>query len=421
MRLCDKLWRGGGLQRGAALALIVLASGRLLAETHGTVLIGSITGLPGSAVSLPLTVSLDPGVSIDTLGITVVVSPVAGAPALTTGKLSFTPAPGISSPSLSSADAADIVLAWLGNLASTGSSPAISGIARLGVISATIPTGAINGHSYLLQIAKVEADISGSGGAPARVPLAAIPAAIGPISTSLPLPPVIQSGGIVNGASFSAKVGLSPGSIASLFGLNLAPAALSGSAAPPATVLGDTQLLFNGIPAPLFYVSPDQINFQMPVEVSGTGVSARVVCKGMSSLAVSAPVAPVTPGIFTQAAGGVGPGAVLNQDYSLNSAQNPAAAGSGIMIYATGLGPTNPPVATGQSGGTSPPSVTVETPAVLINGAPAQVLYSGLAPGYPGEYQVNAVIPADTPAGAAVSLQIRIGAQSSNTVTIAVR
>jgi uncharacterized protein (TIGR03437 family) len=146
-----------------------------------------------------------------------------------------------------------------------------------------------------------------------------------------------------------------------------------------------------------------------------------VIFNGVSSLTTAVPVAPVTPGIFTSSGNGAGQGAVLNQDFSVNATRNPAAAGSAVMIYATGLGPTSPSFVTGQPGGTSPPNNTTETPVVSINGAPALVLFSGLAPGFAGEYQVNAIIPAGTPSGPAVSLQIQMGGRRSNTVTVAVQ
>jgi uncharacterized protein (TIGR03437 family) len=370
---------------------------------------------------MPLTLVLNNGVSVDTLGITVVLVPAGSAPASVTGKLSFAPATGISTPSLSTADAGDIVLAWLGNLSATDPKHAVSGTVSLGTLTATIPPAASNGQSYSVQITKLEGDRTSASGPMSPVPLTGVSSAIGPVSTALPLPPVIQPLGILNAASLVVNTPLSPGSISSLFGLNLAATAQRGTAIPPATLLAGTQLLFNGIPAPLFYVSPDQVNFQMPAEISGPTAQVTAVVNGTTSLAASLPVAPVSPGIFTLDNTGSGQGAVLNQDYSINSAQNPAPAGSAIMIYATGLGQTNPPFTTGQPGGTEPPNVTVNTPAVLINGSPAQLLFSGLAPGFPGEYQVNAVIPPGTPSGAAISLQIRIAGQNSNTATIAVR
>ena len=234
--------------------------------------------------------------------------------------------------------------------------------------------------------------------------------------------PVIGEGGIVNGASFSDEAAVSPGSIASLFGMNLAAGTETASGLPLPTMLAGTQVLVDDVPAPLFFVSPLQINFQVPFEATGSSVPMVVVSNGVRGPEVMVQVEPAAPGIFTAVPGGSGPGAILNEDFSPNSAENPAAAGSVVQIFATGLGATDPPLATGQTGASSPPlNVTVMVPVVMIGGAPAEVLFSGMAPGFVGLYQVNARVPAATPAGDEVPLEIEIGEGSSNTVTLAVR
>jgi uncharacterized protein (TIGR03437 family) len=120
-------------------------------------------------------------------------------------------------------------------------------------------------------------------------------------------------------------------------------------------------------------------------------------------------LAPAAPGIFTANQDGTGQGAVLNENFSANSAQNPEARGATIQIFATGLGATNPPVPSGQPGATTPPfNLTTETPVVLIGNVAAQVSFSAMAPGFVGLYQVNAVIPTGIAPGNAVSLQIRL-------------
>jgi adhesin/invasin len=230
---------------------------------------------------------------------------------------------------------------------------------------------------------------------------------------------VIGQNGIVDGAAFAST--LSGGGIASLFGMNLAASTSSAAAVPLPTILAATQVLVNGVPAPLFYVSPTQINFQMPPEPAGSNVSVVVTSGGINSLSATVSIAAAGPGIFTVNSNGQGQAAALNQDNSPNSSQNPAAAGSVIQIFATGLGATNPAIAAGQPGPSSPPlASTVSTPLVTINGNSAPVGFSGLAPGYVGLYQVNATVPAGTASGAA-SLQIQINGQSSNTVTVAIK
>ena len=259
--------------------------------------------------------------------------------------------------------------------------------------------------------------------------LRALDLKIPPRRTLAEAPPVIGESGIVNGASFSPEAVVSPGSMASLFGMNLAAATVAATWLPLPTMLAGTEVLVNDTPAPLFFVSPSQINFQMPFEVTGTTV--RTVRKVVASGGVRGPeamvpvmvkVAPAAPGIFTAVASGSGPGAVLNEDFSPNSAQNPAAVGSVVQIFATGLGATDPPLATGQPGASSPPfNLTAMVPVVAIGGASAEVLSSGMAPGFVGLYQVNARVPTGAPAGDEVLLEIKIGGSSSNTVTLAVR
>ncbi|MBI2816756.1 MAG: hypothetical protein HYX72_07435 [Acidobacteria bacterium] len=234
--------------------------------------------------------------------------------------------------------------------------------------------------------------------------------------------PVVVPNGVLNGASFSREAVISPGSLVSLFGTDLATTTASISTPGAPLTLGGTQVLINESPAPLLYVSPSQINFQLPPGTQGPIVQVVVVSNGVRGTAATATVASTAPGIFTSSPGGIGQGAVLNQDSSLNSPQNPAQAGSIVQIFATGLGATNPPAVSGQPAGISPLSETVVTPVVLIGGVQAEVTYSGLAPTTVGVYQINARIPAGMAAGSAVPLQVRVGSDvASNVVTLAVR
>jgi uncharacterized protein (TIGR03437 family) len=136
----------------------------------------------------------------------------------------------------------------------------------------------------------------------------------------------------------------------------------------------------------------------------------------------------VSPGIFTLTNSGVRPAVAVNVDGSvtqqpglipgLNS--RPGRAGEVIVIYANGLGPVDPPVADGAAS-LDALRRTVLTPTVLIGGVEAQVLFSGLAPQFPGVNQLNVVIPAGVQPGNAVPLQIRVaGITTSDQVTIAI-
>jgi len=183
-----------------------------------------------------------------------------------------------------------------------------------------------------------------------------------------------------------------------------------------------TQVTFDGVPAPLFFVSPGQLNIQVPFEVAGkTSTQVIVRLAGTPSAPVAVPVLPASPGLFTVNSSGRGAAVVLNQDGSLNSAANGAQGGSVIQLFATGLGPVAPPVATGTLAPSSAPlALSTEVPTVTLDGAPANVEFSGLSPGFVGLWQVNVRVPQGTRAGEA-PLQLRTSGQNANPVTVVVK
>ena len=189
------------------------------------------------------------------------------------------------------------------------------------------------------------------------------------------------------------------------------------------TSLGNVSVTFNGVPAPLTYVSANQVNAVVPYEVAGnTSVSVVVSFNGTASTATTATVAPTAPAIFTLTQNGSGQGAILNQDLTVNGATNAAAKGTVIALYGTGGGVLNPATATGSvtpSTGSTFPAITGVT--VTIGGVPAQVFYSGAAPGtVSGVIQVNALIPDNVPSGnQAVVLTVNgVSSPAVTTVTV---
>jgi minor extracellular serine protease Vpr len=155
-------------------------------------------------------------------------------------------------------------------------------------------------------------------------------------------------------------------------------------------------------------------------EQSQSLLSASLNGQGAGGQTVS--LAPFAPGIFSMNGQGAGQGAVLDTSYNLVDSANPATAGSTIVqIYCTGLGAVTNQPPSGLPPATNGLSQTITTPTVNIGGLPAQVLFSGLAPGSVGEYQINALVPAGSLKGAAVPVVIAIGGSTSNIVTIAVQ
>ena len=234
-------------------------------------------------------------------------------------------------------------------------------------------------------------------------------------NTQLPAP-ALQS--VVGAASYRPEA-IAPGGLVSLFGAGLASGVARAGTIPLPSVLIDATVSFNGVPAPLLYVSPNQINAQVPFKVFPGVVTVSVV-RGSQTASLTVTVAEAGPGIFTRNAQGTGPGAILHaSDLSPVSDASPAHPGEAVAIYCTGLGRLHKPVTTG-SARPSPPPQTVLRPEVRVAGRLAVVMFSGAAPQYVGLYQVNIELPADTPAGSQ-PLVLSINGVESNTVQVAVR
>jgi uncharacterized protein (TIGR03437 family) len=244
------------------------------------------------------------------------------------------------------------------------------------------------------------------------------------VTLTVATPTLPQVSSILNGGSLAPTVAV-PGLIFSIFGSDLGPATpssatVSGGAID--TTLGGVRVLFDGIAAPLLYVSANQINGVMPFELFGRFTTRmQVEYRSQRSREIELRVSDSGPGIFTFDVRGSGQGAVLNQNGTINSSSNPEARGSVIVIYATGLGQTNPSSVTGRVATTTARPLAPVT--VRIGGREAQVVYAGAAPGLiGGAAQINAVIPADAPTGPNVPVEIQAGSSSSQAnVTVSVR
>jgi uncharacterized protein (TIGR03437 family) len=242
----------------------------------------------------------------------------------------------------------------------------------------------------------------------------------GSATTNATPPPVVGTGGVVNGASFAPGADVAPGGIISVFGSNLGPSAGSQAGFPLPTNLGGITLTIGGINAPLFFSGNSQVNAQLPFEIpanSQTQVVARAISGSIESDAVPEPivVSAAHPGIFTYNGA---QGAILDVSYQLIGASNPANPGDIIQIYCTGLGATNPPSVTGQAANSG---IAVVVPTVTVGGLPAGLQYAGVAPGFVGLYQVNVTINPSVTPGSAVPVVITQNGVASNAATIVVK
>jgi uncharacterized protein (TIGR03437 family) len=143
---------------------------------------------------------------------------------------------------------------------------------------------------------------------------------------------------------------------------------------------------------------------------------------GTVSTALDLAVAPTVPALFTSTLTGTGQGAILNVNGSVNSAANPAAPGSYIVLYATGGGETSPVGVTGNITPTDGPFKLVPGLTVTVGGVPATVAFAGTAPGFvEGALQINVQMSASVPSGAQ-PVVVTVGGVSSPTgVTVAIQ
>lgn len=238
--------------------------------------------------------------------------------------------------------------------------------------------------------------------------------------------PVVNSGGIVEGAGFVAGQPVAPGSFVSIFGVNLSPALLNAGTVPLPIALGDVSVSIDtrdrtvSVPGSLIFISPEQVNLQLPWELAGKGSAVIKVNIGDVSTAVrEVPMASHSPGLFQYNEDGTGlrllAAEIFRNDarIGLHGSNLPARSGDVLELFANGLGPLaegNP--ATGAASPTDPPSHTQTVPEVTINGVPASVQFSGLAPGFVALYQVNVAVPNGVPAGLH-DVVIRMGGVSS--------
>lgn len=224
----------------------------------------------------------------------------------------------------------------------------------------------------------------------------------------------------------SSAASIAPGEIVVLAGNGLGPASLTVNTPTSKGVFGTqlagTTVSFNGTPAPIVYTSSGYVAAIVPYEIFGQQSVPVTVTYNNATTAVSTlPVALTAPGIFTADSTGSGQAAALNQDGTLNSASNPASAGSIITLYATGEGQTNPGGVDGKIANSSPYPAPVQPVSVLIGDLGGVVQYAGAAPSLvAGVMQVNVQVPTGIAASAAVPVVLTVGGVVSPAVTIAV-
>jgi uncharacterized protein (TIGR03437 family) len=222
----------------------------------------------------------------------------------------------------------------------------------------------------------------------------------------------ISAGGVVNLSGGA----LSPGGLFSIYGTNLAGAAQSAGAFPLPTTLGGVSVLVNGVTAPLSYVSPTQINAQMPTGVAAGRATVSVRNASGTTEGVGVDVVSAGPAILEY---GSGRAVATAGSGVLNTNDAPAAVGDVVIVYLTGIGAVEPAVAAGAAAPLTTLSRAVLAAEATIGGVPAEIQFLGLAPGFAGLAQANLVVPAV--GGGVKPVEIMVNGVRSNAPVVSVR
>lgn len=311
---------------------------------------------------------------------------------------------------------------WLSTVQSGGSpfSPTIP-------YTVTASAGAMTAGNYSGTLT-----ISGS---PVKAQDIALPVTLHVVAQTVTTP-LAEVGGALNNADYAPGESLAQGDIIALFGSQMATGAPAGiTTLPLPTTLGNSQVLLNGQPLPLYYVSSTQINFEVPLDAQVGPGTLQVVSNGANGNIISVTIAKAVPRILQLYGVNGGYGIIVNaSDNSFaipataGIASHPATVGQALVIYAIGFGPTDPTTTTGAASPTSPLANITDDPMVCFEapdpfnpkGLCVKPIFAGLTPGYVGLYQINVVVPSGSPTGVLVPIYISTSDGNSNSVNIAV-
>jgi uncharacterized protein (TIGR03437 family) len=228
---------------------------------------------------------------------------------------------------------------------------------------------------------------------------------------------------VLNGASNRVGQPVTGGSWATAYGTFANVTATTATTSPIPTTLGGVTVSVNGVAAPVYFVSPTQVNFLVPFAVT-PGLRAVEIKTASATLTANVRVMSAAPGIFvgTPSTNALPPvGAVLNQDFSVNGQSSTARRGQVIQIFATGPGALSRTIQDGAAAPSSPLALTTSTPQVYVAGVPAVVQFSGMAPGFSGLWQINVTVPDLAFITGRVPLQVFMDGVDSNEVSIFVQ
>jgi uncharacterized protein (TIGR03437 family) len=257
-----------------------------------------------------------------------------------------------------------------------------------------------------------------SGSVPAGAVAMNVPRTIAALFDAVPY---IAPTGVQNGAGQTPQPGVAPGSAISIFGSNLALAVATGPNSPLAQTLGGTVVQAAGRMLPLFFVSPEQINAQLPGDFAEGSGTLTVSAQGQPDVQANFTVVRNAPGLFQQLVSGRSMAVALHEDGSAVTTDSPARHGELLTVFGTGFGPTNPMRPVGFSVPQTPPFVLLDSASVLAGDAVIPAANAFAAPGTVAVDAVQFRLGDGAPSATNASLRVTIKGQQSNTVLLPVQ
>jgi uncharacterized protein (TIGR03437 family) len=231
--------------------------------------------------------------------------------------------------------------------------------------------------------------------------------------------PYIAPAGVQNAASNSPTSTVAPGSIIAIYGQSLATALEVGPVNPLAQSIAGVSVTVNNMILPLLFVSPGQINAQVPYELPDGNYTLQVQSVGQPDISATFTVARNAPGLFSQTVNSHEYAIAFHQDGSLITLASPAKGGEEISVLGTGLGPFQGQMIDGFFPPNPPPALE-DSVSVSAGGHNPSTMWAGAAPGYTGLALTKFKVPDGVAAGSSVPVTVSVNGVTSNTVMLPV-
>lgn len=232
--------------------------------------------------------------------------------------------------------------------------------------------------------------------------------------------PYIAPAGVLNGVGVTPTTAVAPGSVISIFGQGLAPSVQVGPVNPLSQNLAGVSVTVNNLILPLLFVSPTQINAQVPSELTDGNYTLMVQNTGQPDVTANFTLARNAPGLFFQTLNSQPYAVAMHADGSAVTPDSPAIAGETISMLGTGFGPYNGTVPDGFFPPTPPPALA-DSVTLTLGGQNPVAVWVGAASGYTGLTSTMFTVPTGLPSGTPVPLTVTINGVDSNTVMLPVQ